>query len=154
MEPNEMLQQYLAQAVKMQREERMRSSIQLTLGELIAQIEAAGVYDEDGKPKDVQYDFGYIYPTVLDSWRGSYAELALGYSENYPNENRVNAEQLLKDCKEAIGKTFEGYKGGDYVMDANTPVWVANYGDSSETGIVGILDKGYKLVILTSYMEY
>lgn len=29
------------------------------------------------------------------------------------------------------GQTVTGYKGGDYCMDRNAPLWVANYGASS-----------------------
>lgn len=38
------------------------------------------------------------------------------------------AAELLSECKAAMGQVFTGYKGGDYVMGALTPVWVANYG--------------------------
>lgn len=38
------------------------------------------------------------------------------------------AAELLAECKAAMGKVFCGYKGGDYVMGALTPVWLASYG--------------------------
>ena len=155
MEDNNVLQQYLNTLLMVQRQEQMRTSIQLTLGQLIEQLEKAGtINDETGKPKGVVFDFGNTYPTTLDSWRGSYAELALGYSELWPNDTKVNAVQLLEDCKQAIGRTYKGYKGGHFKMNKNTPIWVANYGHSSNTGIVGVMDCRYRLIILTAYMEY
>lgn len=145
------IQDFVAAAVTSARMNRMKSSPQLTLGALISEIEKAGVKDENGADKNVEYSFGHMRPTILGSWRGSYAELALGYIED---DNHTTAESLLNQCKSAIGKTYQGYKGGDFTMDENTPVWVDNYGHAGNTAITGILNKGYCLVILTAYSEY
>jgi len=40
-----------------------------------------------------------------------------------------------------MGKVFQGYKGGDYVMGALTPVWVAEYGCYGER-IMSIIETG------------
>lgn len=64
-----------------------------------------------------------------------------------------NAAHALRDDHLAkIGKTFTGYKGGDFEMSRRTPVWVANYGNAGNTGIVGIHDDGYSVIILTAYI--
>ena len=42
------------------------------------------------------------------------------------------AADLLTDCKAAMGQVFGGYKGGDYVMGALTPLWVASYGTTGD----------------------
>jgi hypothetical protein len=44
-------------------------------------------------------------------------------------------------CRAAIGEVFEGYKGGDFQMGRNTPVWLASYGCSGEK-IMAIRDDG------------
>ena len=56
--------------------------------------------------------------------------------------------------KLAIGEVFEGYKGGDYTMSKNTPVWVANYGNSGNTGIVDVIHDEYQVVLVTQYCEF
>ena len=34
---------------------------------------------KDGDEAIVRYDFEYLFPTSIDSWRGSYDELALNF---------------------------------------------------------------------------
>lgn len=93
------------------RMQRERAKEQMTLGKLIAALEAlpAGA--------TVQY-IGEPH-----SYRGYYCDLAfeLGTGQRL-------AADLLNECVGAMGKVFEGYKGGDFVMGAQTPVWIAEYG--------------------------
>jgi hypothetical protein len=144
--------------VKKQREIKFLRSPQLSLGELIQELEKVGIYDSVGKPKHVCFDFGSALPTTLDSWRGSYDELALGYTlsgyDGSASFEDSTAPVLLNELKSAIGKEYTGWKGGDYVMNEKTPLWVDNSGNANNTGIVGVLDCGWRLVILTSYFEY
>lgn len=137
--------------VKAARAERFQNSPQLSLGQLIEQLETV-----QNKSVNVEYDFGTAIPTRLASWRGIYAELALGYRlsgyDNREQSTPVTVKSLLKELKEAIGYTYEGWKGGDYTMDENTPIWIANPGNSGNTAVVGILDKEYEVVLITMYM--
>lgn len=55
------------------------------------------------------------------SYRGYYSDLAFEHGE-------TTVADLLKCCRKAIGSTFVGYKGGEYVMDEHTSVYVAEYG--------------------------
>ena len=152
--------QDIHEQVKKQRELRFRDNQQLSLGEFIKELESVDLkMEHNGEVKEVEFDFGTAFPTQLDSWRGSYDEIALGYKmSGYDNNSEhfanTKADKLLEHLKEAVGKEYEGYKGGDFTMDKNTPVWVANYGHSGNTGVVGVLDAGYKLVIITAYCEY
>lgn len=152
------MQDYLDKYVKAKRQESFRDSIQITLGDLIKEIKECGTMNDD-EDKTVDFDFGTALPTTLDSWRGSYAELALGYKlSGYDNDDdhftEITAKDLLENLKSAIDKTFGGWKGGEYRMEESTPVWVANPGSSGNTGIIGVIDKGYKIVILTTYCEF
>lgn len=134
------------------------NSPQLTLGQLISEIEKCGIVTDSGKDKFICYDFGSAIPTELDSWRGVYDHLALGYmltghDNTQAKYQHISAKEILAHLKNAIGKTYTGWKGGDYVMDINTPVWVSNSGNADHTGIVGILDEGWRLIILTAYCD-
>lgn len=150
----------LQKFIREQRDRRFATSAQLTLGQIIEKLEKIEpTYGEEKKPKEVDYDFGTAVPTTLDSWRGSYAELALGYRlsgyDNGPDHfANKTVESLLSELKSAIGKTFEGWKGGDFVMSNDTPVWVANPGNSGNTGIIDVIDNGYRVIIMTAYCEY
>ena len=57
------------------------------------------------------------------SYRGYYSDLAFERGEG-----TRPAADLLAECKEAMGQVFCGYKVGNFVMGALTPVWLASYG--------------------------
>ena len=148
------LQTFLDNKVKALRQQTLVNSDQLTLGELIAKIEAVvkkGYKCHDGSEPTVRYDFEYLFPTTIDSWRGSYAELALNFETS---GEELPVSKFLELLKSAVGKTFEGYKGGDFAMDENTPIWVANYSHSGNTAVVDVLDCDYQVILVTGYREY
>ena len=132
--------------VKADRTKRLKESPQITLGELIVALD--GVEKKDLK---VYFDFEYAYPAGLSSWRGSYDELALKFS--FEGE-APTVESLLAKLKDAVGKEYTGYKGGEFRMDKHTPIWAANYGNSGNTAIVGIINNGYSIILKTEYCEY
>jgi len=138
------------------RQERLNRTNQLTLGELILKLEPITEKQEEIIKKykheaTIVYDFEYLFPTNLNSWRGSYEELAL----NFQSEGEeLTVTKFLKLLKNTIGKTFYGYKGGDFIMNRHTPLWVANYGHSGSTAIVDILDKEYQIILITAYIEF
>ncbi len=91
---------------------RERAKSQMTLGQLIAALEAlpAGEMIADlGRPH---------------SYRGYYSDLAF---ERTPASR--SAGEVLADCKSVLGEVLQGYKGGDYPMHKGVPVWVAAYGE-------------------------
>lgn len=88
---------------------------------------------------DVRFDFAYLHPTGLISYRGYYDQLAFTFDEesDYPT-----VETVLNWLRDANGKAFEGYKGGHFKMHNLTPLWVANYGNSGGTAVVGVDVRG------------
>ena len=93
----------------------------MTLGELIDTLKSF--------PKDYlvfikPYD---LVPYGFTSYRGYYDQLAL----EYDIEGHCTVEKLLKLAKQSVNKTFIGYKGGEFVMTKNTPIWISNYGNTS-----------------------
>lgn len=98
-----------------------RAKAQMTLGKLIATLEAL--------PSDAQV------PELKDphSYRGYYVDLAFE-----PGTEAVPAAKLLTECRACMGKVFQGYKGGDYMMGEATPVWVSEYGTNSGLKLMGI----------------
>ena len=128
------------------RKESLANSPQLTLGELILKLDALG-----DKSKEVSFAFESARPTGFDSWRGSYCELAIGFDFE---SKRQTVEEFLSKCREVVGKTYQGYKGGNYTMSRQTPVWVANYGKSGSTGVIDVLETSYQVILVTGYCEY
>jgi hypothetical protein len=144
------LQSILHNAVAAQRAERMKGSEQLMLGELTLKMEAV-----KNKALPVIFDEGKYVPSTLDSWRGSYDELAIEYTEDEP----ITGKSFIELLKEANGKTYTGYKGGDFTMGKATPIWVANYGSSSgfregSTAVVDVEETEDAIVLKTKVLEY
>lgn len=114
----------------------------MRLGDLIAALEPAK------SDSHVEFDFGGLQPTGIDSYRGYYSDLALSFGED-----GMTVGQLLAELRDADGATFEGYKGGDFQMDKSTPVWVANYGRSHGVAVIGVDDQEWRVVIRTAMID-
>lgn len=103
--------------------QKERASIQMTLGKLIERLSELNQYTEmDGiwKPH---------------SYRGYYRDLAFDQCDK-----RLVAD-VLECVKQCVGKTYIGYKGGEYQMGVDTPAWIASYGHCG-TRIMEIKDDG------------
>ena len=98
----------------------------MRLGKLIEVLEAL--------PQDLVVPKGFHNP---HSWRGDYYELAFE-----PLEEPVKVGQLLEAAKSALGRTFQGWKGGDYKMGAMSRCYYAGEGDTGdgETISHGMID--------------
>lgn len=84
----------------------------MTLQNLINKLEGM---NQDGI---VSHGFG-----APDSWRGDYSEIAFEPKEN------AKISEMLAHAKSAVGATFEGYKGGEYVMKLSTSCHIAHWGE-------------------------
>ncbi len=115
---------------------------QMTLGGLIAALKLL----PQGKPLIVDVGGSLGEP---DSYRGFYEQLAF----DPVSEPRTVAE-VLADAENARGKTYEGYKGGDFRMTGTTLIWVSAYGQSGGPRIVGVEDGDEVVTIRTKPYEY
>lgn len=104
--------------------QRERAETQMTLGGIIDALQ------------EMPLDKEIVGLGELDSYRGYYRDLAFE-----PTSETQTVEDLLDRCKGAMGQVFEGYKGGDYVMGAKTPLWLAHYGSCGDK-IMSILKDG------------
>jgi len=117
----------------------------ITLEQLIAQLKAC----EPKEDKTICFDFGGFAPTEFASYRGDYSELAIGYSLDRRKE--VSLKDFIALAEKQPYKTYEGYKGGSFMMKPTTPVFVDNWGEWSQCAVIGVIDAGYKVVISTGY---
>lgn len=67
------------------------------------------------------------------SYRGYYEDLEFQRADVVSSARDVRALAM-----KALGQRFEGYKGGGYVMDRDTPVWIGEYGSSKGRALVGV----------------
>lgn len=104
--------------------QRDRAKTQMTLGKM---IDALKVMPNNKRIEGLG---------ELSSYRGYYSDLAFE-----PSKGKKTVAKILKECGAAMGTVFTGYKGGDYVMGANTPLWLACYGLCGKK-IIGINTDG------------
>lgn len=98
--------------------------------------------------KIVKYDFNPdVGGLILDSWRGVYSELTLDYDIGGKD---VTLGELLKDLETSIkGKVFYGYKGGEYRMNIDTPVWADRSGRYNKRMIIGVENTENYIILKT-----
>lgn len=104
--------------------QKERTDTQMTLGDLIktlSGLDSLALIDEITNPH---------------SYRGYYCDLAFERGTG-----RMRAADALKMCNSCMGKVFEGYKGGDFVMGELTPVWITYEGNIG-VRIMGIKSDG------------
>lgn len=138
----------------------------LTLGEMIQQLEVSiqQARESDMVQPDkvsVSFDFVDALPTSIECWRGWYVEPALGwepsgYSRHQKGAGGVTASELLAELKKPLppwSEVYQGWKGGDYQFNCNSPLHVANPGDSNYTMIESVKFHEYRIVIHTVWVE-
>lgn len=87
----------------------------MKLGELIKALEAL--------PERAEVQHGFGEPR---SYRGDYSELA------FRPGGPVSINAMLIHARSALGETFVGYKGGSYLMSAETECHIAEPGELGE----------------------
>lgn len=115
----------------------------LNLGELLTAL------NDRPEAQIISFDFCNLVPNEVRSSRGDYSHLAVGFREigvHHPTVGEF-CDQLL----ECVGGQFEGYKGGLYVATLSTPIWVDNWGEWSQTQIIGVRGDACQTVILTRF---
>lgn len=113
-----------------------RSRYHVTLGELIEELT-----DVDGDLA-VEFEDGES-PWSLRSYRGYYEDLAFS-----GNSESVTVDGVLDEAESALGESFTGYKGGDFVMNERTPLWKAEWGYTGEA-IIGVDVTEDRVVLIT-----
>jgi hypothetical protein len=122
----------------------------LTLGELHQMLSA--IETADGKKASsfqVLFDFAGLRVGYMHSYRGFYDHLAIEPVNSRSPDALTTVKVVVEKLEEALnGKPFEGYRGGGaYRMTKDTPVWVACYGHSSGSRIVGLEVLDYVVVL-------
>lgn len=102
----------------------------------------------------VYFAFAHCIPTDVDSWRGVYAEPALGWKpsgysghvEKYPL-----VADVIKELEGAInGRSFDGWKGGYFTYTGDETLHIDNSGDCTNTEIERIEIGPYCVIIHTT----
>ncbi len=122
----------------------IRCGYHVTLGTLVEVLERVQKFTPS---RLVELDAGPS-PFGPHSYRGHYSDLALD-SQNKP----ITVSELLKLLKPLVGKKLVGYKGGEYLMTNDTPLWVAEYGELSNVAIVDIQFESKNVILVTKTID-
>lgn len=95
--------------------QKQRATSQMTLGQLIERLAAL---PSETRVKGLGSEHSY---------RGYYTDLAFT-----PTDTEVLASEILAQCRAAMGREYEGYKGGDFLMGESTPLWISKYGSCGD----------------------
>jgi hypothetical protein len=107
----------------------------MRLGQLIAVLKGCKLA-ERGRECCVRLDYPACLTGSVDSYRGYYEDLALGYDWSEEKAEPTIAK-LLETLEWANGSTYSGWKGGEFKMHEDTRLWIDNSGTCFGVAIVG-----------------
>jgi hypothetical protein len=122
-------------------DELTRSKYHLTLGKA---IEILKTIDPSFT---IMSDFNGQGPCSPHSYRGYYSDLSIDIQDDI-----ALVGDFLKELEKSYGKTFTGYKGGDFLMTKDTPLWCAPYGNTGRA-IMGITIIHNEAIIQTKEID-
>lgn len=114
-----------------------RSHYHLTLGAAITKLEAM-----DPALTVVCSDDASSAPGYAMSYRGYYSDIA------FSPVPATDVAAFLATCRNALDTTMEGYKGGEYLMHKDVPIWIAEYGCSGDRAVVDLVQVDGKAVLI------
>jgi hypothetical protein len=112
---------------------------QWTVGQLIDAL----ALERGDFPVYIETSEGDVGAGGIGSYRGYYEQLAIGL-QAVP----ITADQLAQLLRKQVGDTVTGYKGGEYRITRETPVWAAEYGSCGDM-IVGIDLRNERVTLMT-----
>lgn len=101
--------------------------MQMCLGDFHAELSSV-------PPETIVRTENFEALTDPHSYRGYYDEISFEPVQGIT----VTAGELVKVVEDAIDKTFYGWKGGEYLMDADTPIWISSEGYNSGRMLTGV----------------
>ena len=122
------------------------SGEEFNLGDLIKMLEAApqdmlvDVVLSDGTimvpHQDTEFILGEGVGYCFDSWRGSYVNLAINVQNDSP---RYRVKHILQHAKDTVGQYLTGYKGGEFLMELDTPIYLSKtYGHYFDEKVIDV----------------
>ena len=89
---------------------------------------------------------------AADSWRGSYSLPSIEYCSE---DSGCSIDSAIKNLQEINGMKAEGYNGGDYILNKEDPLFIANCGESNNcTAIIDIIESDDFIICLTKQDMY
>ena len=105
---------------------------------------------------EIVFEDGASPDNYLHSYRGYHRHAAIGIARGRgANPPAVLVNEMLHGVHQAINNVVYGYKGGEFQLYPEVPVWYADYGDASEQAIVDVQERDGKVVLVSQfYRDY
>lgn len=122
----------------------------MTANKLISKFEE---FKDSNKQVIIEMD-GDLYTSIFaaNSWRGSYNLPAIDYKldkEGYP------LDAVIENLKNLDGTEVIRYKGGDFTLSGDDPIFIANYEELNNcTAIVDVVETIDYIVCITKQDMY
>lgn len=100
----------------------------------------------------VYFDFCNCFPTIIESWRGVYAEPALGWkSLEYSKRRQApTVSALIAELRHAKdGRPFTGWKGGEFRFEGSDTLHIDNAGECTNTELVRVENDDWRVFLHT-----
>lgn len=116
----------------------------------------------------MQMDLGTLVDTVRNAPKGTIVVTDTGESVSNPHSYRGYYEQasiepsstgqtlsedFAAELDAFIDTEAEGWKGGEFYMDSDTPVWISPEGTYTGRALVGIEMDGNVMVLMTEEID-
>ena len=85
--------------------------------------------------KVAKYTGTIVLSTLLLAYPSSSTYATIEYTSE---DDGTSVKSLLESAKKCLGEMFTGYKGGSFLMEVDTPIWVSNYGETSQMRLADI----------------
>lgn len=105
---------------------------------------------------NVYFSFAACVPTTVQSWRGVYAEPAIGWEPSGHSGAGVapTVAALLEELEKATdGRKYSGWKGGEFAYRDSDTLHVDNPGDCTNTEISRVELQDWRVILHTTYEE-
>jgi hypothetical protein len=124
----------------------------MNIGKLIRKLETAD--------PEVPVFFGFCgcFPTTISTYRGDYSQPSLGWLPSgystHTEDNPPSVAKLLEELRSSIdGRTFKGWKGGDFSFEESQELHIDNPGDCTGTHIESVVISEHNVTINTEERE-
>jgi len=148
MEPKEVMRKFREGKPKI----KEHGQYQMSLGSLVKALQK----ERTELPiilSSVYQGYTDMYPGLPHSYYGYPSDLAF-----IPTKTPITVSQFLAVCETALKASFMGpdhasdyYR--DYIMQANTPVWISEIDRASKTGIVDVVPTSNYIRLVTETIE-
>lgn len=90
-----------------------------------------------------------LVPGYITSYRGYYDRPAITIDRADGESSCPRVRSVRREVEDAIGARVAGWKGGEYVLEEDKPVYAADAGDSTNLAILDVVVGDGRAILVT-----